>query len=136
MIYLDTNVFVEPVLYQTVKAEDAKKLLTKVTEGKVVAATSLITWDEVFWVVRRGLGLEVAKNQGSILLQLPHLILYELTQTIVERAREFAERGVLAPRDAIHAATALVHGMQEFVSFDKQFDRVGGLHRLEPSQIK
>jgi predicted nucleic acid-binding protein len=37
-------------------------------------------------------------------------------------------------RDAVHAATALVHGIERVVSTDPAFDRVPGLSRWTPAQ--
>jgi predicted nucleic acid-binding protein len=37
-------------------------------------------------------------------------------------------------RDAVHAATALVHGIDRIVSTDSAFDHVPGLARLTPAQ--
>lgn len=38
-------------------------------------------------------------------------------------------RDLLYPRDAIHAATALLRNAEDFYSEDADFDSVDGLHR-------
>jgi predicted nucleic acid-binding protein len=42
------------------------------------------------------------------------------------------ERYGLRPRDAIHAATAIENKITTIVSYDRGFDSVGGLKRIEP----
>jgi predicted nucleic acid-binding protein len=38
----------------------------------------------------------------------------------------------LAPRDGIHAATALTHDIKTIVSSDRHFDKIEGLRRRFP----
>lgn len=59
MPYLDSNVFIYPVIYQTEsepKAKKAKVILSSVESGKLDAYTSTLTWDEVVWVVSKNYG--------------------------------------------------------------------------------
>jgi predicted nucleic acid-binding protein len=42
------------------------------------------------------------------------------------------ERYGLKPRDAIHAATAMENRITVIVSYDKDFDRIRELKRVEP----
>jgi predicted nucleic acid-binding protein len=51
---------------------------------------------------------------------------------VVERARSLMARPGLGPRDAFHAAHALVAGCKAVASTDAAFDRVAGLVRLAP----
>lgn len=51
---------------------------------------------------------------------------------VVNRARSLMARPCLSPRDAFHAAHALVAGCGLIASTDAAFDRVGGLKRLAP----
>jgi predicted nucleic acid-binding protein len=59
MAYIDSNVFIYPVLYgadNNEKARNAKEILLKIEEGELKAYTSTLTWDEVVWVVSRVMG--------------------------------------------------------------------------------
>jgi predicted nucleic acid-binding protein len=51
---------------------------------------------------------------------------------VVEQARSLMARPGLAPRDAFHAAHALVAGCSVIASADAAFDDVPGLRRLAP----
>lgn len=48
-------------------------------------------------------------------------------------ARHLIERyDALIPRDAIHAAVVLVHGMEGIVSADRIFDQIDSVRRFDP----
>jgi predicted nucleic acid-binding protein len=51
---------------------------------------------------------------------------------VVERARSLMAQPGLGPRDAFHAAHALVGHCDVIASTDAAFDHVAGLHRLTP----
>jgi len=42
----------------------------------------------------------------------------------------------LSARDALHAATVLVHGLDAICSFDRGFDAIPSVRRLEPAAIR
>lgn len=46
-----------------------------------------------------------------------------------------AEAPALHARDAIHAATCVVHGLEAIVSPDTGFDAVAGLRRTDPRDL-
>ena len=135
MIYLDSNVFIYPAVYdqKSVKrASRAKSVLDRVVSGELEASTATVTWDEVSWVVRRFFGNETALLQGRSFLNLPRLKLLTVDSEVILKAQGLAERDGLKPRDAIHAAAAMRNGISELMSFDDDFDAVLGLTRIEP----
>lgn len=51
-------------------------------------------------------------------------------------ARHLVEQHpVLSPRDAIHAAVALEHGLEGIVTADKAFEGIPGLRRFDPAEV-
>jgi hypothetical protein len=65
MPYIDSNVFIYPVIYQTEsqqKAKKAKETLLKIENGEISAYTSTLTWDEVVWVVSKLLSRDDGVN--------------------------------------------------------------------------
>jgi uncharacterized protein len=38
----------------------------------------------------------------------------------------------ISARDALHAAVAIIHGLEGICSYDSGFDRIPGLRRVEP----
>jgi predicted nucleic acid-binding protein len=50
MIYLDSNVFLNAILNLEEEGEKARNIVQKLQEGKMAAATSALSFDEVFWI--------------------------------------------------------------------------------------
>ena len=56
-------------------------------------------------------------------------------QHVLDLALTLIERQGVGGRDAVHAATALLHGIPEIVSPDSDFDGIEGLMRLDPREL-
>src|ERR1700730_16583649 len=127
MVYLDSNVFVYAVTHDQArnkKAKEASRILRGVEENGARAVTSLLTWDELSWVVRKLHGREAGVRASAVLLKMQNLVLLTVNLTVILRAQELLERYSLAPRDAIHVSTALIAGEREIVSEDADLDTV------------
>lgn len=48
------------------------------------------------------------------------------------KAQDLLERYRIRPGDAIHAATAIENRITSVVSYDKDFDVIHGIERIEP----
>ncbi|HME54385.1 MAG TPA: type II toxin-antitoxin system VapC family toxin [Candidatus Lokiarchaeia archaeon] len=121
LVYIDTYVFLNYILYDPQlipQALVARQFLEQVKDRQVNACTSLLTWDELVWVVRKELTLEDARQQGLEFLDFPWLQFLNVTKDIVKKAQDLIEASSLKPRDAIHIASALIHGASEFITFD------------------
>ncbi len=134
MLYVDSNVFIYPAIYDPgdERAKRSRDLLLKIASGEVEASTSLLTWDEVVWVVRKLAGVEASVRQGALLLNFPHLRFLSVTESTVLRARMIMEEYGLKPRGSLHAASALESGIRIVASYDEDFDRIRGIERVEP----
>ncbi len=59
-----------------------------------------------------------------------------ISQDELHKARDLMrETTGLSPRDALHAATMLKNRIATIVSYDRHFDQLKAIKRLEPSQI-
>jgi predicted nucleic acid-binding protein len=129
MLYLDTNIFV----YATLNTEDygdkAESLLQRIARGEEQAITSVLTFDETFWVVKRDRGIEKALEAAQALLNFPNLEIVPATREIACLALQLIKECGLRPRDAMHAATAIAEKADFIVSTDSHFDRVKELKR-------
>jgi predicted nucleic acid-binding protein len=127
VLYLDANVFIFASLSTKDYGNKAESLLDKVQRGEEKAKTSALTFDEVFWEVRRNRGLEKALQAGEAMLNYPNLDIIPADREIVLFAIHIIKEFNLAPRDAIHAATALAEKVDCIVSTDRHFEKVKGL---------
>lgn len=132
MIYIDTNIFLYPQTGANVLSEACASLLKKAARDEIDAGTSVLTWDEFHYALKKKLGKSAATEQSKLFLALPGILFFPATQQILTKAQELVELYHLDPRDAIHAATAILHGCKEIVSDDKDFDAVKGLKRVAP----
>ncbi|MBO3803219.1 MAG: type II toxin-antitoxin system VapC family toxin [Candidatus Brockarchaeota archaeon] len=130
--YLDSNVFIYPVIYdeRTVpKSRKAKDVLTQVSTGGLRGFTSTLTWDEVVWVTLKVLGHKDSLEQGQKFLGFPNLTLLSIDEATLTRAQKVMEKYDLKPRDALHAAAAIESGQSEMISDDPTFDKVREIKR-------
>jgi hypothetical protein len=133
VVYLDANLFVYAITHdpsEHPKARAATAILARMVTGELRAVTSFLTWDEVVWVVWRLTGLENAIRAGRALLTLRNLNFIKVDLQIILKSQELVAKYGLKPRDAIHAATALVEGEREIVSDDKELDVVREIRRI------
>ena len=127
MVYLDSNVFVYAVTHDRARSGKAKRaisILRDVEDGKTRGVTSLLTWDELAWVVWRLEGREAGIRAGAAFLKLQNLSLLTVGLPVMLRAQELVDRYQLKPRDAIHVSTALTAGEREIISEDAELDIV------------
>jgi uncharacterized protein len=132
MSYLDSNIFIYPVIYDEAtepKVRKAKQILLSVENSKLSAFTSTLTWDEVVWVVSKVMGRAEAVSQGKKLLHFPNLQFVEANENVVARAQKILEKYSLSPRDAIHVASAMEKRTKVIISDDADFDRIKEIKR-------
>lgn len=110
----------------------SKKFVESFVRGNRAATTSVLTWDEVVYVIRRLLGPEDSREKAEDLLALPNLTWIPTDLAVIRAASALYRSLPLLPRDAIHAASAIHAGEREIVSEDKAFDHVPGLDRVWP----
>lgn len=135
MIYVDSNVFIYPVIYEEPTVTEAKKskdFLLRIALGEIEAYTSSITWDEVTWTIRKLFGIDSSINEGKKFLSFPNLRLLGVKKSTILKAQELTEKYKIKPRDAIHAAVALENKITSIVSYDEDFDKVDEIKRTEP----
>jgi hypothetical protein len=132
MPYIDSNVFIYPVIYQTEaqqKAKKAKEILHKIENGELSAYTSTLTWDEVVWVVSRVMDRNDGIAQGRKLLGFPNLKFINADESVLTQAQTLIDKYKLSPRDSIHVASALVRNIKAVISDDADFDQVQEIKR-------
>ena len=136
MIYLDSNVFIYAALNEEEKGNKSRELIKIIRTGGQRAATSSLTFDEFLWKVKKERGFEAALVAGKAFLELSNLVLLDVTITTISVAYEIIKEYKLDPRDAIHAASAIVNGIQTVVSDDPDFDKVKKLKRKSIEEYK
>jgi predicted nucleic acid-binding protein len=134
--FLDTNVILRYLTRDDpVKAAACLSLLQRVGAGQEQVATCEAVITEVAYVLssRRQYGLshaEVSARLRPILalrgLRLPHKRMYSRALDI------YAMQPALDFEDAVIIAHMERQGVAELYSYDSDYDRVGGVSRVEP----
>lgn len=126
--YLDSNLFLFGILYED---KSAKDIMQQVITKEFIAITSVLTWDEVVYTLKKLLGKEIALYEGRKLLNFPHLQFIDADKRIVSNAQSLIEKYNINPRDAIHAATAIINNANEIISDDRDFDIITEIKRTK-----
>ena len=128
-VYLDANVFLYVFLGTGENHGLAKSLLSLVEQGKFEAHTCALTYDEVFWKVKQMRSFEDALKAAKLWLSLPNLNILSVTAQTVWKANDLQSKYGTKPRDAIHAAAAIMQDIKVIISDDPDFDKIKELKR-------
>lgn len=131
MIYIDANVFIYALAYNSnhPSAVKSKSFLADLRFNRVQACTTILTWDEVFWHLKKNRNESEAIKAGKMLLSFPNLTFIDMTKKVVDDAQGLCESFHVNPRDAIHGACALSHCNGQIFSNDGDFDSISGINR-------
>ena len=130
--YLDSNIFISPILYNDEIAQKCKEILTKIISNEFIGITSILTWYEVVYTIGKNLGREIAIKEGDRFLKFPNLIFIDVNKNVLSKAQKILTDFNIKPRDSIHAATYLLQGCKEFFSNDSDFKRIKELKLMQP----
>lgn len=131
-VYIDSNIFIYPVVnpVDDARAVACRKILLKIVNHELEAATSFLTWDEFVYVLGRHLGGEIAVSEGNKFLSFPYLSFLKVDERVVSAAQSLLSTYDLQPRDSIHIASAIHNTIHEVVSDDSNFDVVKDIRRI------
>lgn len=135
MIYLDSNVFISAALYgdDDEHGRNARKIIKEVRLGDDEASTSTLTFDEVYWIVKKEKDKQSALKIVKAMLNMRNLRFVSVDKSILWRTYDILDGEDLGPRDSIHLACARGSGADLMISDDSDFDRI---EDLKNSRIK
>jgi len=133
--YIDTNVLIRFLTADEPQhSPAAAALLAEAASGSVQLILTETTLAEVVWVLQRVYG----RSRQQIAEALRGVIASDgiggLDMETCVAAIDIYSRGSLDFTDSLLAARALVRGPKVIFSFDRDFDRVLGVKRLEPGR--
>jgi len=127
--YLDSNVFIYAAVSEGSEGQNSIKIMKEVISGDLKAFTSALTFDEVFWKIKKLSSAEDALERTRDLLVFPNLTFLDVRLETIAKAHNIVKDYRLNPRDSIHAATCLLNRINVIVSADPDFDNLKFLKR-------
>lgn len=134
MILLDANILMYAAGAEHPNKAPSLALLERVARGEVEAGADVEVLQELLHRYRAIGRWNDGRRVYDLARQIvPAWLLIDVAA--LDRARALLDDDASLPaRDALHAAVYLEAGAAAFCSFDKGFDRISGLHRIEPSE--
>lgn len=133
MVFIDTNVFMYAAGKSSRQKEASVRYLAKIVSAG--SATLAFTSSEVLQeILHRYRSLERGADADlliSYIMQLGISIL-PVTKEDIFYAQQILRGNNVPTRDGIHAAVALRNNLSRIISFDKDFDRIPDIKRIEP----
>ena len=133
--YIDANIFIYPILYESEYSKYYEKLFLDIASNKFSMITSFLTWDEIVHSIWKKRGREIAIKEGEKFLRFPNLIFIDTNSKVISKAQQLITEYNIKPRDAIHIATALLNNCNEIVSDDEDFDKIKEVKRIKPEDF-
>lgn len=135
MYLLDANIFLELLLDQK-NAEDCALLLKKIEEEKVEGLISDFHLDTVLVIMEHYKSPPDDMRKFILVLNtLKGLRIYHLTLSDRVEATEYMEKLRLKYDDALAVQVMKRFDTKQIVSYDKHFNTLSGIQRIEPDQI-
>lgn len=106
------------------KASSSRQILLRIAENEIDVGRSVLTWNELVWVLWKFFGKNVALIQGRKFLEFPNLKFLDVNEIAINKPQDLIDKYGLKPRDAIDAAFALENDIAETLSDDPDFYRV------------
>jgi uncharacterized protein len=135
LVLLDAAVFIYAVGGEHRLREPCRAVLNQGANGRVVLSASVEAIQEfVHHRLRRTNDRARAANEGIAAAGLCTVL--DFTGEILQRSLSLIrDHPTIRGRDAVHAATALLHGIDTIVSPDEAFDGIPGLARVSPEDF-
>ena len=135
MILLDANVLMYAAGREHPHKYASAELLERIARGAVEAAIDAEILQEILHRYR-SLG---RPSDGFRLYDLTRTVVrtvLPVTDAVMDEARSLLESHPrLSARDAVHAAVSNVFSADAFCTYDRDFDRIEGLRRVEPGSL-
>lgn len=117
MIYIDANIYINAAVNPEKTGSICRSILDAAEHGKLAAATSTLTFDEVLWKLRAVMDYGEAIQKVRAMTELPIRLLAVDAKTLFG-ALDLAAFYRVKPRDAIHASSMKQQGIVKICSSD------------------
>jgi predicted nucleic acid-binding protein len=135
MLFIDANIFLEIQLADK-KKDDCKKFLRRVNSGEFSAITSnFIVYSSLLQIYNNFNSMERMKKFILSLSGIENLEIFAPNIEIILKALDKMKEYKLDFDDALVVSCMISNKIKKLVSFDKHFDKIKEIERIEPSKI-
>lgn len=130
-VFIDSNIPMYVAGRDHPCREPSRRFLERVRRGEVDGCTSTEVLQEILYRYA-GLGrLDLARRVYDLFLQVVPVV-FPVALADTDRARDLLdETPGLTVRDALHAAVMTNHDVRRIATFDRGFDAIPGIERVE-----
>ncbi|MGC5627698.1 type II toxin-antitoxin system VapC family toxin [Georgenia sp. Z1344] len=132
--YVDTSIFAYALGGEHAERAPSRRVVELATAGELELHASVEMLQELLHHRMRRVDRDAALRQVRAVRDL--CVLHPFDTTVLERALELVATTSVRGRDAVHAATALLHGLPTLLSSDTDFDAVPALTRVRPADLE
>lgn len=134
MELIDANILMYAAGAAHPNKQPSIQLLERVANGEVDATIDAETLQEILHRYRAIKRWADGRKVYDLARELfPDVI--PVTSAVLDRARTLLDGSTsLMARDALHAAVVLDEGLDGIYSYDRDFDRIPGIRRLQPGK--
>ncbi len=132
-MFIDANVFIIASLGRDVRAERCQDFIRKIESGEQHAITSVLVLDEVLRAIT--LRYDNKEKSEAIVRKIAatqNLTVCDITLAHLLDSLSYVRSDTLDPHDALHAAIMKAQGVSTILSYDKDFERLKSVKRMEP----
>jgi uncharacterized protein len=133
-MYVDSNIFISAILDKGRIGEDCTKFLEMIAERRILCVSSLLTMDEVLYILRKKTSKDDSIRFSKSYLSMP-IRWIEVDRATIIGMLEAVENHDLRPRDAIHISTMRLQGIDTIISEDTDFDGIEVITRISPTDL-
>lgn len=135
-VYWDSVCFLGWLQDEIDKVDLCRQVLDECDAGKAMVVTSALTLAEVLAMRGKPRVPVTDLEKVEAFFRRSYIDVHSVTRRTAEDARKLVWANKIAPKDAIHVATALNLGLEEFHTFDGGLIDQSGLHGEPPLIIR
>lgn len=135
MLFVDVNIFLEIQLSDE-RSEECKKFLRKIASEELPAATSdYIVYSCLLQISNKLNSAERMEKFITSLSEIKDLTILNPDLKTILTSLGFMKRYSLDFDDALVVSSMIANKIKKLVSFDKHFDKVKEIERIEPGHV-
>jgi predicted nucleic acid-binding protein len=135
VILLDANILMYAAGTNHSHKTPSLALLDRIASGNIDAAINTEVLQEILRRYRALGRWDDGRRVYDLTRQIFPTVI-PITAAMLDRARDILDQtpGIMA-RDAVHASVVMIERLDAICSYDRDFDRIAGIRRIEPEGV-